>query len=394
MQQETNSASSFDEILVITKDQITKLFPTCDFHFMHYDGKESIFVWDYCLENDQRLLDKEAIPLGQKGSLGAVVLQTQTALLTHDYQSECQKRGIQLLENGIFSWMAAPLVVDKQTIALMSIGSRDPQTCYSDSEFELFKLIAAQVTNALIKLRLDEAVKSNALQLEQIHQLISYLTHEVKTPMTTIKGYSEIIARGMVGDVNQKQSQFLKVIQTSVDKMDSIVSDVDSFSKIQTDDLNYSIEAVDLKHVLVQVRNTLFDAINEKRLEIKSNIEADFPHLWVDQKILTQILTLLFMNAIEFSLEDDFITLSAEVSSQDEKIAHIIIQDHRVALSQSDKQALFDLNLLISEPQKNSKGLSLLIVKGLIDLLGGEIWFESQTDQCSRFHFTLPIAET
>jgi len=231
-------------------------------------------------------------------------------------------------------------------------------------------------------------------QVKQIHQLISYLTHEVKNPMTTIKGYSEIIARGIVGDVNDKQSQFLKVIQASVDKMDAIVSNIDTFSKLQTGNLVYSIEAVDLTDGFIQARNTLFDAITEKRLEIRSNMADDLPCIKVDRKILTQILTHLLRNAIEYSPEDDLITLQAELSSQEEKMAHITLQDHRQVLSQAEQQSLFDLNFETSEPSQITKGLSLMIVKGLIALLGGEIWFEYQNDQGGCFHFTLPIAET
>jgi signal transduction histidine kinase len=230
-------------------------------------------------------------------------------------------------------------------------------------------------------------------QVKQIHQLISYLTHEVKNPMTTIKGYSEIIARGIVGEVNDKQSQFLKVIQASVDKMDTIISNIDTFSKLQTGNLNFSIEAVDLKDGFIQVRNSLFNAITEKRLEIRSNIDDDLPCLSVDPKILNQILTHLLGNAVEYSPEDDHITFQAELSSQDEKMAYITLQDHRQVLSQIEQKAFFDLNFETAEPSQITEQLSLMIVKELITLHGGEIWFQSQNNHGGCFHFTLPIDE-
>jgi signal transduction histidine kinase len=126
------------------------------------------------------------------------------------------------------------------------------------------------------------------------------------------------------------------------------------------------------------------------------------PHIWADQTRVSQVLTNLVSNAYKYTPEEGKIILGAEVSPNRwettgaAQVVHIWVQDDGIGISEEDQQRIF-AKFFRSEDQKAREapgtGLGLNITKSLVEMQGGNIWFESEFRKGTTFHFTVPVAE-
>ena len=233
-------------------------------------------------------------------------------------------------------------------------------------------------------------------------KFVSFVAHELKNPMASIKGYTELIAGGMAGPVNEMQSSFLKTIRVNVDRMNTIVSDLNDLTKIQVGALRLEFQVLTVHEILDEVTHTLERLLIEKKQQLNLQIPSDLPSVWADPLRLTQVLTNLLSNAHKYSPEDSPILVGAEVWESDPetrsalKVIHLWVQDHGIGIDPADRANIFQqyFRTEISRETASGTGLGLNISQSLVNMQGGRIWFESTTGTGSTFHITIPVAES
>jgi len=233
----------------------------------------------------------------------------------------------------------------------------------------------------------DEAVSANQSKSE----FVSIVSHELKLPMTSIKGYSDLMLAGATGELNENQVSFLTTIRNNVNRMATLVSDLADISRIESGNLRLEPRMVPVWDVIDEVVTLTKTQIEKKRQSITMDIPAEMPKTWCDRNRLAQILTNLISNANKYTPEDGAVIVQA---IQVENFIQIKIQDNGFGMTPEDQANLFS-NFFRSADDKVREapgtGLGLSITKNLIELQGGKIWFESEYRKGTAFFFTIPI---
>ena len=143
-------------------------------------------------------------------------------------------------------------------------------------------------------------------------EFVSFVAHELKNPMTSIKGYTELLAAGAVGPVTEPQANFLATIRSNIDRMNTLISDLNDNSKIEAGRMRLEFQAIPLAGVVDEVLRSLRKQMDEKNQAVTVTIPEDLPSTWADRTRLMQVLVNLVSNAYKYTERDGQITVGAE----------------------------------------------------------------------------------
>ncbi len=144
---------------------------------------------------------------------------------------------------------------------------------------------------------------------------VSLVAHELKNPMTSIKGYAELLAAGAVGTINEMQANFLHTIRSNTERMSTLVSDLNDNSKIEAGRLRLDFKAVELDDIVDEVVRSTKRQIDDKKQVIQSDLPAQLPKVWGDRTRLGQVLINLVSNANKYTPEGGVLVVGAEASA-------------------------------------------------------------------------------
>lgn len=232
-------------------------------------------------------------------------------------------------------------------------------------------------------------------------EFVSFVSHELKNPMTSIKGYTDLLIAQAVGPISDPQANFLNTIRSNVERMNALVSDLSDESRIEAGRMRLDFSELDLQEVLDEVIRSQSTMLEEKQQDIQIDIEEALPHIWADRVRVVQILANLISNANKYTPDQGQIIFSAEQSPNvwnpdgAPQVVHIAVKDNGMGISEEDQRKIFQ-KFFRTESAKSSDapgtGLGLNITKNLTEMQGGQIWFESEVGKGTTFHVTFPIA--
>jgi signal transduction histidine kinase len=233
-------------------------------------------------------------------------------------------------------------------------------------------------------------------------EFVSLVAHELKNPMTSIKGYSELLAGGAVGQINEMQANFLNTIRSNVERMSTLVSDLNDNSKIEAGRLRLDYKAMAVTDLVDEVLRSTKRQLDDKKQSVNIELPAKLPAVWADRTRVGQVLTNLVSNAHKYTPESGVITVGAEDSTNlwdaegASRVVHLWVRDNGIGISAEDQTKIFQ-KFFRSDDSKAREapgtGLGLNITKSLVEMQGGRIWFESEYRTGTTFHFTIPVAE-
>lgn len=233
-------------------------------------------------------------------------------------------------------------------------------------------------------------------------EFVSFVAHELKNPMTSIKGYTELLAAGSVGGINEMQTNFLQTIRSNVERMSVLVSDLNDNAKIEANTLRLDFKPVDVPHVLDQALKSTKRQMDDKKQTVDMDVAERLPNIWADDVRVGQVLTNLVSNAHKYTPEGGKITVGAEATANQwdpegaKQVVHLWVKDDGIGISIEDQAKIFQ-KFFRSDDSKAREapgtGLGLNITKSLVEMQGGRIWFESEFREGTTFHFTVPVAE-
>lgn len=298
---------------------------------------------------------------------------------------------------GVTGQIVIPISREGATIGILMLESNQPDSITEDAINFLVRL-GDHASIAISNAELYAAVQAANVAKSEF---VSFVSHELKNPMTSIKGYTELLASSAVGPVTDTQMNFLQTIKTNVDRMNTLVSDLADVSRIEAGRLRLEFKAFDLTSVLNEIVKSIKSQMDEKNQELDLYYPIELPNLWADRIRIVQILTNLVSNAYKYTPPEGKIVLIAEVAENqwDDTgapiVIHISVKDNGIGISEEDQKKVFQ-KFFRSEDSKAREapgtGLGLNITKYLVEMQGGRIWFDSTLGEGTTFHFTIPIA--
>lgn len=291
-----------------------------------------------------------------------------------------------------------PIRRNEKTISIISLESRKEKYLDTD-EVNFLMRLGDHASIAIINSQLYAEVQA-ANQAKS--EFVSLVAHELKNPMTSIKGYTELLASGTVGPINSDQANFLKTIRKNSERMNTLVSDLNDLSKIETGNLRLEQKPVELDEIIQELLRSVKGQIEEKEQNVSVLIAENFPTIFADPNRLQQILINLLSNAIKYTQPKGEIFIKAEIQRTNdgplsrETRAHIMVSDNGAGISEEDMGMIFQKFFRSEDPRiraSSGTGLGLNITRSLVEMQGGQIWFESKYQQGTTFHITLPFAK-
>lgn len=312
-------------------------------------------------------------------------------------RSLTEEDGARLLRSAR-SQILIPIRRETNTIGVILLESTSPEQA-SEEVMDFLSRLSDHASIAIFNAQLYQAVQNANLAKSEF---VSFVAHELKNPMTSVKGYTELLAAGAVGPVNEAQANFLNTIRANIERMNTLVSDLNDLSKIEVGRLRLEFKAVSLAEVVEGVVRSTRRQIDEKKQTLEIAIPADLPPAWADRTRLEQVLVNLVSNAHKYTPQGGHILVAAERAKNVwnpegvPEVIHVWVKDDGIGISEEDQKKIFQKFFRSEDPKTREvpgTGLGLNITKSLVEMQGGNIWFESEFRKGTTFHFTVPISQ-
>jgi signal transduction histidine kinase len=281
-----------------------------------------------------------------------------------------------------------PIRCKERTLGVLDLHQKQGLV-FSPEQAELAGRLADHAAIAIENARLyDQVHQANQAKTE----FVSLVAHELRTPMTSIRGYADMLAKEMLGPLTGQQVDFLKTIRSNVERMQVLVSDLQDISRIETGQLRLEVQTTTLHEALEEALHVMQGQIEGKEQCLQVDLPADLPPVQADPTRLSQVLINLLSNACKYTPEGGALEVLGRV---DEGYVTCTISDTGIGIPPEEQERLFTKFFRGDDDAVRSQvgtGLGLCIVKSLVELQGGTLTVESSVGEGSTFTFSVPLA--
>ncbi|MCJ7570865.1 MAG: MEDS domain-containing protein [Candidatus Thermoplasmatota archaeon] len=216
-------------------------------------------------------------------------------------------------------------------------------------------------------------------------------SHEIKTPLTSIKGYTQMLIKEQLGTINEQQKKALEILKRNTDFLEHLTNNYLSLAQLQAGTMKFMVEKIPIKSLIKDTMDIICPLADSKKIKIDVRLTEGLPPLNIDADKIKQVLINIIGNAIKFSPEGALININ--VKKKNEYIL-FEIQDYGLGIPKNEHEKIFEM-FFQSESIRNKNikgtGLGLPISKTIVEAYGGQIWVDSKIGKGSTFSFTLPI---
>jgi signal transduction histidine kinase len=217
--------------------------------------------------------------------------------------------------------------------------------------------------------------------------LISVVAHDLKTPISAVKGFIELVQQ--IGPLSDQQQHFSERALLSLERMERLIANLLEYARIDTS-TELHLSNCDLPALIHEALELLEGAAIQRQIQIHVNVDESLPHIKADVRLLSQVVNNLIGNAIKYNRDGGQVWIRA---ADEQAFVRVDVQDTGVGIAEGDQQRVFE-RFFRSKSSTHKKvegtGLGLTIAEMVIQKHGGHIWVESVPGEGSTFSFTLP----
>ncbi|WP_454054631.1 ATP-binding protein [Clostridium sp. Marseille-Q7071] len=236
----------------------------------------------------------------------------------------------------------------------------------------------------------------NVTELKQLEMIktdfIGTISHELKTPLTSVMMGVGLMSDVNIGTLNQKQSKIIETIKEDVHKLNDLVSNLLKISQLQSDRAILDIKPCNIIDLINNCVNNYISQAEEKQINLHYEVCGKLPNIMVDEEKIIWVLNNLVSNAIRYTENKGKILIGTYTKNEE---MYVYIKDTGRGIPEQYLNKVFEKFVRVEgfEILPESNGLGLSIAKEIVEVHGGEIWCESKLNEGSIFTFTLPIEE-
>lgn len=261
-----------------------------------------------------------------------------------------------------------------------------------------FNVVVTPVSDSVNALKISGVVVlfqdvTGLKELENMKtEFVSTVSHEFKTPLTSLMIGTSMLKDEGLGELNDKQKEIIDTINDDLNKLLSLVNDLLRLSKIEHDKSIFNMNYCNVKTIIQSSVKEFLNQAESKKIDLYYDIDKDLPQIYGDAEKLTWVINNLISNALRYTEQGDEIFIRSYKS--DRKI-YIYVKDSGIGIPEEYLDKVFEKFIQIKSSDGESKGtgLGLAIAKQIIEIHKGEIWCESVLGEGSEFNISLPIPD-
>ena len=301
--------------------------------------------------------------------------------------------------------IAVPLKTKDRILGSLTVDRIQAHSLTQD-DLELMMTVAHQVAIALdnvaayeqieyLNVGLEAKVRARTAELEQgdrlRSQFLSHVSHELKTPLTSIKGFLQNLLDGLTGPLNEKQQRYVSRMLDNSDRLIRMIEALLDRTRIESGRLDLVPGEIDLGQCVTDAVEQLRLLAQEKQQTLEAVVPPASLLVWADRDRLIQIVTNLVQNAVKFTPVNG--RVSVTVRQETQALAGVSVQDTGPGIPMEFLDQIFDPFFRAKEIRSERKGLGLglSIVRTLVELHGGTIAARSEPGQGAELYFTIPL---
>jgi len=387
------------EMLYRTSDLIVSQMKASRVMFALVDGDSKIYNIQASGYKETPDADpKDIIRLAKDGIIVADDLEDGTRLkhLMAEYQAS----------------IAVPLKTDKEVVGVFMLGEKSSGDMYSQKDLDVFEIVAPEITVAIENAKsyeeisrfnttLRQEVKRATYRLKQKNEqlmeldrakdeFISMASHQLRTPLTAIKGYLSMLLEGDAGDIKVSQYDFINEAYSGANRMVGLINDLLNVSRMETGRFFLEPKEVDIERVVEEETKQLQQQAKTKGLYLKIERKGKVPHIWADETKIRQVVMNFMDNALYYTINGG-VTV---VLKHDSKNFIYEVHDTGIGVPEEQRAHLFEKffradNARTTRP--DGTGLGIYLAKRVVEDHGGTVIFESTMGKGSVFGFKFPL---
>ncbi len=398
------SRASLQEITNFVREEAVRLTKSKIGYLAFVNEEENVLTlhsWSKNAMKQCTIAKKPIVYRLETTGLWGEAIRQRKAIIINDYSAPSPfKKGYPKDHVKIKRHMNTPIFDGEKIVVVAGVGNKDDE--YDESDVRQLTLLMQEMWGLIQQKRTDDELKNYADELSKANkelrsldkmknEFLSNISHELKTPLVSIIGYTKLIDGESVGTVNDKQKKALGTVIRNSERLRHLIESLLYMSKAQYGNVEYTFDRVSISEIIDDAIVDLKLMADNKGLTIEKQVPGDLPLINGDKDKLANMLNSLVDNAIKFTNSGGKITLTA---SEEDGNLHITVNDTGIGIAKEFRPNLFKKFYQIDSSttrRYGGTGLGLYISKHIVEVHNGKIWIESEEDVGTTVHVSIPI---
>ena len=300
-----------------------------------------------------------------------------------------------LYDAGWRSLVAVPLLREDQIVGSL-IVRRKRTGDFSQETLELLETFASQSALALLNAQLYHELQEQSAELAVASQhkseFLASMSHELRTPLNAVLGFSEVLLERMFGDINERQEDYLRDIHSSGRHLLELLNEILDLSKVEAGRMELAYSTVELAPLLEHTASMLRERAGLHGIDLRVEVDPDASTVYADELRLKQVVLNLMTNAVKFTGDGGSVVVRAVRGTAEIRIS---VTDTGIGVPEADRERIFESFQQGGRgaSREEGTGLGLTLSRRIVELLGGEMWMESEVGVGSTFAFSIPARQ-
>jgi signal transduction histidine kinase/ActR/RegA family two-component response regulator len=390
-----SSSLDLDEVLQTIVTNAVRLTGTDGGSIMEYGAEGQSFSVRATHGSSEQLIERlRAITISRDTTLvGRAALERRPVHVADLAAQQLDPHLQTLYDDGWRSVLAVPMIRLEEIVGVLVIRRRTPGS-FDAGTFELLETFASQSALAIHNARLYRELENSSRELEVASrhksEFLASMSHELRTPLNAVIGFSEVLLDQMFGELNERQSEYLRDIWTSGRHLLELLNDILDLSKVEAGEMQLDQAAFAVSDAITQAVKLVRERAQAHGIVLLVEVDDDVGEIEADELRFRQVLLNLLSNAVKFTPDGGEVRLAAHRSGAE---LTVTVTDTGIGVSPEDRERIFESfqQGRRGTPKEEGTGLGLSLTRRIVELFGGRLWMESVVDVGSTFGFTIPV---
>ena len=303
-----------------------------------------------------------------------------------NFVKQCKKYGLSLWQCPQFLLLILGIVVIISSLAIYFIGIRYGE----DPEIVVLIILSVASFLMVIAYSIIRSFERLAEVARMKSEFISIVSHQLRSPLSNLKWTIDLLMSGRIDQVSEKQIIYLGMLKENSQRMEGLVSDLLTVSRLEADDFSFNSKKTSLVEPTKKLISRFEPFARASNIEIKLIVKEDLPEIFFDPLQIEQVISNLLDNATHYIKGKGLVEIRLERKGE---LVYFEIKDNGIGIPKADQKYIFQKFFRSENALKNQaqgSGLGLYIAKAIIKKSRGKIDFVSEEGRGSTFWFTLP----